>query len=437
MSRLQPHAAYKPSRAPWLGQIPSHWDEKPLFAVARERWVANDGLREKNLLSLSYGRIVCKDINANEGLLPESFETYQIIEAGDVVFRLTDLQNDKRSLRSAICQQRGIITSAYLAVVPEGIRPEYFNYLMRAYDVQKVFYSMGGGLRQSLKYEDLRRMPLPIPSADEQNKIVVYLDRETTRIDALIAKKSGFIGLLAEKATAIAANAVSKGIAPKATMVDSGVGWIGHIPSHWSIFRVAALFREVARPANIELPVLSVSIHGGVTDKELADEERDRVVNLSEDRTKYQSVKPEDLVYNMMRAWQGAFGTVAVEGLVSPAYVVAEPKTEFRTKFVELLLQTPAGFEEVRRYSKGIADFRMRLYWEHFRNLKVCLPPLPEQDAIIRHVAVETARIKQLISTTERSIELLKEHRSALITAAITGKIDVRGIDAKKIQAAA
>ncbi|MDZ4066357.1 MAG: restriction endonuclease subunit S [Tabrizicola sp.] len=420
------HAEVKPANAPWIDKIPAHWDERPFYAVGKERRAKNIGMKEDNLLSLSYGNIVRKDINTPNGLLPESFETYQIVEPDDVVFRLTDLQNDKRSLRSAICLERGIITSAYLAVRSESVLPGFMNYLMRAYDVQKVFYSMGGGLRQSLGFEDLRRMSIVAPDPDEQAAIVAFLDRETGLIDGLIEKKIRFIALLKEKRAAVITHAVTNGIDPDAPMKHSGVDWLGRVPAHWEVLRIAALFREASRPADPALPVLSVSIHDGVTDGELADEDRDRKVALSEDRTKYQGVAPGDLVYNMMRAWQGAFGAVTVKGLVSPAYVVAAPVTTFRTKFIEHLLHTKSAAEEIRRFSRGIADFRMRLYWDHFRALKVCLPPLAEQDRILSEIDTETARIDGLISLTERSIDLLREKRAALITAAVTGKIDVR-----------
>ena len=424
MSYRRP-AEMKPAKAPWIEEIPAHWEERPFFAVAKERRAKNIGMKEDNLLSLSYGNIVRKDINTPNGLLPESFETYQIVEPNDVVFRLTDLQNDKRSLRSAICPERGIITSAYLSVRSEGVLPGFINYLMRAYDVQKVFYSMGGGMRQSLGFEDLRRMSVVAPDLDEQDGIVRHLDRETGRIDGLIEKKTRFIALLKEKRAAVITHAVTRGIDPDAPMKDSGQDWLGRVPAHWDVLRIAALFREVSRPADPALPVLSVSIHDGVTDEELADEDRDRKVALSEDRTKYQGVAPGDLVYNMMRAWQGAFGAVTVKGLVSPAYVVAAPITTFRTKFIEHLLHTKSAAEEIRRFSRGIADFRMRLYWDHFRALKVCLPPLDEQDRILSEIDAETARIDGLIALTERSIDLLREKRAALITAAVTGKIDV------------
>ncbi|SHF46045.1 type I restriction enzyme, S subunit [Ruegeria intermedia] len=269
-------------------------------------------------------------------------------------------------------------------------------------------------------------IPVPTPPLEEQTAIARFLDRETARIDGLIEKKTRFIALLKEKRAAVITYAATKGIDPDVPMKDSGVEWIGKVPAHWATTRIAALFREAFRAPDPNLPVLSVSIHDGVTDGELSDEERDRKVALSEDRTKYQGVAPGDLVYNMMRAWQGAFGAVAVNGLVSPAYVVARPIAEFRTKFVEHLLHTKSAAEEIRRFSRGIADFRMRLYWDHFRNLRICLPPLEEQDAILSRIERETRRIDALITKTERSIALLKEKRAALITAAVTGKIDVR-----------
>ena len=320
----------------------------------------------------------------------------------------------------------------------------FSNFLLRvrphaSTDARFLFYLLGSSLVHqrikrevatttypNLKMEKYLGEPLPFPPFLEQTAIARFLDRETGLIDGLIEKKTRFIALLKEKRAAVITHSVTKGIDPDAPMKDSGVDWLGRVPAHWDVPRIAALFREVTRPADPALPVLSVSIHDGVTDGELADEDRDRKVTLSEDRTKYQGVAPGDLVYNMMRAWQGAFGAVTVKGLVSPAYVVAAPVTTFRTKFIEHLLHTKSAAEEIRRFSRGIADFRMRLYWDHFRALKVCLPPLEEQDRILSEIDTETARIDGLISLTERSIDLLREKRAALITAAVTGKIDVR-----------
>ena len=322
------------------------------------------------------------------------------------------------------------VTSNFVARmrVEPGHNGAFIKYLFAAHYISgfsKQFIKQATGI-QNLDDNQFLQSACWLPDEDEQSAIADYLDRETGRIDGLIEYKTRFIALLKEKRAAVIDHAVTKGIDRNVEMKPSGVEWIGDIPAHWDAPRIATLFREAFRTPDPDLPVLSVSIHNGVSDGELSDEERDRKVALSEDRTKYQGVEPGDLVYNMMRAWQGAFGAVAVSGLVSPAYVVARPIAEFRTKFLEHLLHTKSAAEEIRRYSRGIADFRMRLYWEYFRDIRVCLPPLSEQDEILSHIDRETARIEGLIEKTERSIALLKEKRAALITAAVTGKIDVR-----------
>lgn len=309
----------------------------------------------------------------------------------------------------------------------DDVEPAFLFYASQSQDfIDEVIFKSTGISYPAISTSTLASIKVPLPSPNYQRVIVEFLDRETGRIDGLIENKTRFIALLKEKRAAVIDHAVTKSIDRNAEMKSSGAAWIGDIPAHWDAPRIATLFREAFRKPDPELPVLSVSIHNGVSDGELSDEERDRKVALSEDRTKYQGVEPGDLVYNMMRAWQGAFGAVAVSGLVSPAYVVARPIAEFRTKFLEHLLHTKSAAEEIRRYSRGIADFRMRLYWEYFRDIRVCLPPLAEQDEILSHIDRETARIEGLIEKTERSIALLKEKRAALITAAVTGKIDVR-----------
>ncbi len=145
------------------------------------------------------------------------------------------------------------------------------------------------------------------------------------------------------------------------------------------------------------LPVLSVSINWGISDRELNDDDRHRIVNQIDDKNSYKRVRPGDLVYNMMRAWQGALGVAKLDGLVSPAYVVARPTRKLHAPYFEYLLRTPIWIEDLRRASKGIADFRQRLYWEHFRQVLVLLPPLSEQMSIADFLGRETARINRLI----------------------------------------
>ncbi|MEO5376402.1 MAG: hypothetical protein H7832_01255 [Magnetococcus sp. DMHC-6] len=206
---LNPDAPMKDSGVEWLGEVPEHWGVVPFYNVISERNESNNGMIENNLLSLSFGRIIKKDITSNDGLLPESFETYQIIRPGDIVLRLTDLQNDKRSLRSAIVEQTGIITSAYLAVIPFSINHLYAAFLLRSYDLMKVFYSMGGGLRQSMKFSDIKRLPTLQPPKKEQSSIAAYLDRETAKLDTLTTEAQRAIDLLKERRSALISAAVT------------------------------------------------------------------------------------------------------------------------------------------------------------------------------------------------------------------------------------
>jgi type I restriction enzyme S subunit len=210
-------------------------------------------------------------------------------------------------------------------------------------------------------------------------------------------------------------------------MKDSGVEWLGVVPKHWDVIRLAQLFHEISEPGEDALPILSVSIHDGVSDGELDEDEMERKVTRSDDRSKYKRVAPGDLVYNMMRAWQGGFGSVEVPGMVSPAYVVARPiGRNFVTGYIEQLLRTAAGAKEAKRYSRGVTDFRLRLYWDEFKNICVPLPPKGEQVAIMHALDDSNARIDGLATEARTVIGLLHERRAALISAAVTGKIDVR-----------
>lgn len=145
---------------------------------------------EDNLLSLSYGKVIRKDINTSDGLLPESFNTYNIVEAGDIIIRPTDLQNDKRSLRTGLVKEHGIITSAYIDLFPiKKVDSRYFHFLLHSYDIMKVFYNMGNGVRQGLNYSEFSRLMVFEPPYDEQVAIANYLDAKCVEIDDVIAQK--------------------------------------------------------------------------------------------------------------------------------------------------------------------------------------------------------------------------------------------------------
>ena len=179
----------KESGVEWLGDIPEQWEIVQLGSLFTEHKHKNSGMQSNNLLSLSYGRIIRKDINTNDGLLPESFEGYNVISSGDIVLRLTDLQNDQRSLRVGLCTEDGIITSAYVTLRSRSTEVDsaFFYYLIHSYDIRKGFYGMGAGVRQGLNFAGVRKIPLVLPPLEEQKAIAMFISDKLSKVDTLIS----------------------------------------------------------------------------------------------------------------------------------------------------------------------------------------------------------------------------------------------------------
>ena len=192
---IRPNRKMKDSGIEWVGEIPEEWDcfyLSQIFVPVKNK---NVGLQENNLLSLSYGNIIRKNINTIFGLLPENFEGYNIIQENDLVLRLTDLQNDHKSLRVGLAKERGIITSAYLSLRNKSENlAAYFYYLLHTFDILKGFYGMGAGVRQGLNWNEVRSLRIIAPKdMSEQKEISDYLNKKCFEIDTLINKKEQLI----------------------------------------------------------------------------------------------------------------------------------------------------------------------------------------------------------------------------------------------------
>ncbi len=425
---------YKDSGVEWLDKIPSHWSVTPLYSLASECDFPNKGMSESNLLSLSYGRIIRKDINSNDGLLPESFETYQIVDHGDIVLRLTDLQNDQRSLRSGLVKERGIITSAYTAIRPTTSHNSYLAYLLRAYDTLKIFYSMGGGLRQSMKYSDLRRLPTLQPAYNEQLAIATFLDRETAKIDTLVAEQEKLIELLKEKRQAAISHAVTKGVDPNIPMKDSGVEWLGKVPKHWDVKRLKfvahvqggiAKGRDLGNADIIEVPFLRVAnVQDGYLDlDDIA------TIQIAVHELPRYALQPGDVLMNeggdFDKLGRGHVWRGEIETCIHQNHVFAVRPQGIEPEWLNLLTSAAYGrfyFMSRSKQSTNLASISSA----NISEFPLICPPLSERIEITRHVQEEIERIDALLNTSRSSIDLLKERRSALISATVTGKIDVR-----------
>lgn len=212
------------------------------------------------------------------------------------------------------------------------------------------------------------------------------------------------------------------GLRPYAKMKPSGLPWLGDVPAHWEVRRNGRLFGSRRETGFPDLPVLEVSIRSGVRVRDFDNGARKQEMG---DRTKYQRAVQGDIAYNMMRMWQGAVGIAPVDGLVSPAYVVARPFAETDAAFYAYLFRTSAYMREVDTHSRGIVPDRNRLYWESFKQLPSVYPPLEEQRLIVRFLDWHGAQTSRLIRAKKKIIALLNEQKQAIIHRAVT-----RGLDA-------
>ena len=309
-------------------------------------------------------------------------------------------------------------------VLRDTLDPEFFLYWITGQQKDLLLeWGQLGATVDSLNIEILRNTVIPLPSPEVQRTIVSFLDRETGRIDGLIEKKTRFIALLKEKEKAAISRLVRRGLDRNAPSIDSGMDWRGRVPAHWVRGRMKDHFRQEKRQGYGDLSVLSVYREFGVIEKSSRD---DNINKTPEDLSKYQLVNPKDLVINKMKAWQGSMGIARMKGITSPDYVVMRPIGEHDPRYMHHYLRAQPMPWVYRLISYGIRTDQWRMEPEAFLGLPVFLPPLEEQQRIADRIDVELERIRGLIALTERSIDLLREKRAALITAAVTGKIDVR-----------
>jgi len=439
-SKYKPYPSYKDSGIEWLGQVPEHW------GVSKFKFLGDA------IIGLTY---------SPDDIVDE--------KEGTIVLRSTNLQNSKVSLHNnvavsksipkklitrlddiLICSRNGsralIGKNAKIDSESKNMSFGAFTTVFRSKNHHYLYWVLNSSLFDyqsgtfltttinQLTTGNLNSFETPLPSMEEQTSIANFLDQETGKMDLLIEKQQAMISLLKEKRQAVISHAVTKGVPnpnrPNAPMKDSGIKWLGQIPEGWDAYRINNLFSESNRRAEssneLGYPILSVSIHSGISDKELNTSELDRKVTRSEDKSLYKVVHANYLVYNMMRAWQGGFGASNLSGLVSPAYVVCKPLISLNSDYFELVLRTNAAITELKRFSKGITDFRLRLYWDEFKNIKVPFPSKAEQDEILLYISEKTQKIDILIEKSQQAITLLKERKTALISAAVTGKIDLR-----------
>jgi len=426
----------KNSGIPRLDQIPAHWSILPGRACFSEKKVRNTGLKEKTVLSLSYGRIIVKPEEKLHGLVPESFETYQIIDPGDIIFRPTDLQNDHTSLRFGISHNRGIITSAYMCLESKPIiRKNYCYLLLHTYDLLKVFYGLGSGLRQNIDWTDFKYLPCLIPPLEEQDAIVSYLDHVDRVIKRYIRAKQHEIVLLTEQKSSIIQFALKTGLNPDTTQKASENSWLGDIPSHWECKRLKNICKMIVSNVDKhsyenEIPIklcnyVDVYKH----------ERIDGNIQFMKATAKPEEIKRYKLQLNDVLITKDSemWNDIGIPSLVESSednlvcgYHLAILRPDIRIIDPEFLLRV-LQYKNVSYQFHVSANGVTRYGISHLsiQNVEIPLPPLSEQKAIVRYLNDGLRTLTSSIKKFENEITLVNELKKRLITDIVLGKIRV------------
>ena len=419
------YPAYKSSGVPWLGDVPEHWEVIPNRALMNpKKDVVGSRADDFTLLSLTRRGVIPRDVDNAFGKFPSSFDTYQVIEPGDLVFCLFDIDETPRTVgRSRL---RGIVTSAYARFVCADVDTREFLYLLYlSLDDGKLLRPLYSGLRKVIPVTTFLRAKVALPPKSEQHAIVRYLNHVDGRVRRYVAAKRKLIALLEEEKQAIVNKAVTQGLDPNVRLKPSGVEWLGDVPEHWEVRRAKFFYREAdERSSTGAEELMSVSHITGVTPRK-----KSVTMFLAESNIGYKLCRPGDIVINTMWAFMAALGVAGQNGLVSPSYGVYRPldAEHLNHDYIDRLLRIEAYRTNYLTRSTGITSSRLRLYPESFLAIPLICPPSIEQDTIVEHLERATAATNAAITRARRQIELVEEYRTRLIADVVTGKLDVRG----------
>jgi type I restriction enzyme S subunit len=309
-----------------------------------------------------------------------------------------------------------------------AVLPRYADHLLRtpAYAAEYQRRSTGvNSSRLRLYPEQFLTIAVVVPPHNEQAAIVRFLEWADGQLERAIRTKRKLIVLLNEQKRAIIHHAVTRGLSHVGSLKDSGLDWIGKVPAHWNIVRCGQLFREVVDTGHPEAGLLSIDRFRGI----IRQSETGRKERASEDRSAYKRIRPGELAYNLMNAFMGSIGISDLDSILSPAYAVAKPIREMTPAYFHHLFRTRLYTTQFDRYSYGIMYERNRLYFDRFKTIPALVPPLDEQARIVDYIADSTGRVDAAIDIRKRQIMLLQEYGNNLMSEAVTGKLDVRGLE--------
>lgn len=375
------------------------WDKHKLGECFTER-TERSAKGELIAVTINSGVVRAADLDRRSNA-SEDKSNYKVVKKNDIAYNTMRMWQGA----SGCSQYDGILSPAYTVVTPcDGIDSVFFSYMFKRSDLIHAFQTHSQGLTSdtwNLKFPSFSEVAVSVPSYEEQQKIGTFFEN----LDNLISLRQRKLD-----DTKLLKQAMLQKMFPK-DGEDTPVIRFPGFTDAWEQCKLGDLYMERNEKGNSSLPILSVSIHSGISDEELDADDLGKVVRRSEDKTKYKKVYAGDLVFNMMRAWQGAIGVTKSVGMVSPAYITAVPNNELTPMFMDTYLRKPDIVSQIDNLSYGITDFRKRLYWDSFVKVQCYIPIIEEQKKISNFFQ----ELDDLITLHQRELDDLKQLKQALL----------------------
>ena len=414
----------KDSGVAWIGEIPADWVLERLQWHITEIKESNNPIKTKQVLSLTnkLGVIPYEEKGAQGNVSKENYNEYKLAYPGTIVANSMNILIGS----VGICNYFGCVSPVYYVFKPnEGENLEFLNYLFQSEQFQKQLRQYANGIleiRLRVSSSGILKRLIALPSKDEQEAIVTFLNEKCGQIDILIANQEAQIEKLKQYKQSLITEVVTKGLNPDVEMKDSGVEWIGEIPNHWSITRIKNLF-ELRNERNFkpleEVNLISLYTEQGVIQhSDITETTGNKAVNADG----YKLVYEDDIVVNIILCWMGAVGRSAYNGVTSPAYDVYKPLKDTYSRYFHYLFRTLRFNGECYRYGRGIMMMRWRTYSSEFRAINVPFPTIEEQKEIVAYLDEQCAKIDKLIEIKQTKIAKLNEYKKSLIYEYVTGK---------------
>lgn len=417
------YSDYKDSGIPWIGRIPSHWiTRRAKFIFDRHKRPVRPN--DEIVTCFRDGVVTLRKNRRESGFTNALMEFgYQGIRKGDLIVH----QMDAFAGSIGVSDSDGKSTPVYTVCTMrnDDSITWYYAFLLRVMAKTDFIQSLSRGIRErstAFGYDIMGNLLLPIPSKEEQEAIVAYLDKVTADIDKAIAAKERIIASLEERRKIIITHAVTHGINPDAPMKDSGIDWLGEIPAHWEVIRIKYLLNEkkIRSKTGAEEP-LSMSQRKGLIPTKMMGV----IPNLAASYVDAKLVSKGDLVFNKLKAHLGVFNVSEYDGLVSPDYAVYTTAGKADLKFLEYIFKTPNCINEFKKLITGVGAGLSRLYTNDLYSIYCAIPPIDEQLSIRNHIVNQTKAISEAIDQCQSIIDLLRERKNIIINETVTGKVKV------------